>query len=75
MYMGIGSTIISAGRQVSDTESLPGRMDNIPVHIYQIKKSDYVMKLMTTCDTNEQIVHLATKRDFINLENCTQNFL
>ena len=68
MYMGISSTLISAGRQVGDTDSLPVRMDNIPFHIYAIKKPDYVMNLMTTYGTNEQFVHHATKRDFINLE-------
>ena len=38
---------------VGDADSLPGRLDNIPLHIFGVKEPDYIMKLMATYGTND----------------------
>ena len=36
-------------KKIGGTDSLPGKMDDVPFHIlYTIKEPDYVMKLMST---------------------------
>ena len=53
------------------SESLPGKMYDIPFHIYAMKGSDYVMKLMSTYGTNELQADHSTKRIYKDSEkNC-----
>ena len=53
-------------KDVGDVDSLPGRLDNIPFHIFGMKEPDYVMKLMSTYGTNERVESHTTRREWIN---------
>ena len=55
-------------KDIGDADSLPGRLDNIPFHIFGMKEPDYVMKLMATYSTNERIANHTTKREWVDSE-------
>ena len=49
-------------KAIGATDSLEGKMHDIPFHIYTIKEPDYTMKLMSTYGTNELQTDHPTKR-------------
>ena len=49
-------------KDVGDTDSLQGKMNNVPFHIFAMKEPDYVMKLMSTYGTNERNEAHKTRR-------------
>ena len=49
-------------KAVGATDSLEGKMHDIPFHIYAMKEPDYTMKLMSTYGTNELQTDHPTKR-------------
>ena len=55
-------------KEIGHADSLPGKMDDVPFHIYGMKEPDYIMKIMSTYGTNEQISSHETKRDYMNSE-------
>ena len=53
------------GKEVGSIDSLPGKMHNVPFHIFAMKEPDYVMKLMSTYGTNElQLDHPGKRHIF-----------
>ena len=66
----------SADNAVGTINSLPGKMHYlIPFHTYEMKESDYVMKLMSTYGTNElQADHPTKKFIKIQKKTVTTNF-
>ena len=55
-------------KAVGAADSLPGKMDDIPFHIFAMKEPDYVMKLMSTYGTNGRVSSHTTKRDYVDSE-------
>jgi len=55
-------------KEVGHADSLPGKMNDIPFHIFGMKEPDYVMNLMSTYGTNVQVSDHTTKRDYVNSE-------
>ena len=55
-------------KAVGTTDSLLGKMHDIPFHIYAMKEPDYVMKLMSTYGTNELQADHSTKRIYKDSE-------
>ena len=55
-------------KEIGYADSLPGKMDDVPFHIYGMKELDYIMKLMPTYGTNEQISSHKTKHNYMNSE-------
>ena len=58
-------------KEVGHADSLPGKIDNVPFHIFSMKEPDYVMKLMSTYSTNELQMDHPTQRVFENAEKKT----
>ena len=54
-------------KEIGYADSLPGKIDDVPFHIYGMKEPDF-MKLMSTYGTNEQILSHKTKHDYMNSE-------
>ena len=55
-------------KEIGAADSLSGKMDDIPFHIFGMKEPDYVMKLMSTYGTNGRVSGHTTKRDYVNSE-------
>ena len=55
-------------KEIGHAKSLPGKMDEIPFHIFGMKELDYVMKLMSTYGTNGGVSGHTTKCDYVNSE-------
>jgi len=58
-------------KAVGATDSLKGKMHDIPFHIYAMKEPDYIMKLMSTYGTNELQADHPTKRVYKDSEKNT----
>ncbi len=48
-------------KEIGHANSLPGKMDDIPFHIFGMIEQDYAMNLMLTYGTNGQVSVHATK--------------
>ena len=65
----------SKGKEVGSVDSLPGKMHDIPFHIFVMKKPDYMMKLMSTYGTNElQLDHLLRRTYIPIIKKVTKDF-
>ena len=53
-----------SNKQVGDTDSWAGQMDDIPFHVYAMKEPDYVMSLMSSYGTNDRLNGKETRRDW-----------
>ena len=53
-----------SNKQVGDTDSWAGRMDDTPFHVYAMKEPDYVMSLMSSYGTNNRFNGKETRRDW-----------
>lgn len=51
-------------KEVGTADAWPGTLDNTPFHIFCMKEPDYVMSLMSSYGTCEEIADGATQRDF-----------
>ena len=58
-------------KDIGKSDSLPGKMHDIPFHIFGMKEPDYVMKLMSTYGTNELQTDHQTQRIYVNSEKKT----
>ena len=64
-----------SNKQVGDTDSWAGRLDDIPFHVYAMKEPDYVMSLMSSYGTNDRSNGKETQRDWKNgTTNMTTRF-
>ena len=45
-------------KEIGYVDSLPGKMHDIPFHLFGMKEPDYVMKLTSTCGTGPQSIAL-----------------
>ena len=61
-------------KEIGSVDSLPGTMDDVPFHIYGMKEPDFVMKLMSTYDTNKWIQTHITKHNYLNSEKKKNHF-
>ena len=61
-------------KAISHADSLPGKMHDIPFHIFGMKEPDYVMKLMSTYGTNELQAGHPTQRVYIDSEKKNMNY-
>ena len=53
-----------ADKEVGDTDSWAGKIDDVPFHIYSMKDPDYVMLLMSTYGTNSRHSRKETQCDW-----------
>ena len=53
-----------ADKEVGATDAWAGKSDGVPFHIYTMKEPDYIMSLMSTYGTNQQIDGKETQRDW-----------
>ena len=51
-------------KEVGETDSWAGKLDNIPFHVYAMKEPDYVMSLMSTYGTNNRDNGKETRRSW-----------
>jgi hypothetical protein len=53
-----GNVILAhfADKNVEDVDALPGMLDDVPFHVFEMKEPDCVMKLMSTYGMNERVV-------------------
>ena len=49
-------------QKVCDTGSLPGTLDGVPFHEFNMKEPDYTMKVISTYGTNERNEKHRTRR-------------
>ena len=63
-------------KAIGHADSLPGKIHDIPFHVFGMKEPDYVMKLMSTYGTNELQAGHPTQRVYLDSErkSCTTNF-
>ena len=55
-------------KDIGKSDSLPGKMHDIPFYILGMKEPDYVMKLMSTYGTNELQTDHQTQRIYVDSE-------
>lgn len=51
-------------KEVGEVDVLPGKLDGVPFSIHCMKEPDYVMSIMTSYGTTEEIAEGTTQRDY-----------
>jgi Transposase IS4 len=71
-----GDDIINyfVNKEVGAVDALPGKLNNIPFHVFAMKEPDYVMKLMSTYGTNERVGVLKNRSYKVNGVLCESTF-